>query len=66
MTGREFLEWAGFEGELEEGLYLLGKYVGKGDFYLQFPDAEITTEDGETLEELPEEPAGFQAYCENS
>lgn len=62
MTAREFLEWAGFTGELEYGLYWLSQYVDKGSFYLQFPDAEVTTEDGDSLSESPDEPANFQEY----
>ena len=63
MTAREFLDYAG-EDFTEENLYLLGKYVGKDDHFLSFPDAEITTEDGEPLSECADEPVGFQEYLE--
>lgn len=65
MTAREFLEWAGWEGDLKRGLALLGDYVGKGvQYFLSFPDANVYTEDGEPLDELPDEPANFQEYTE--
>jgi hypothetical protein len=65
MTAREFLEYAGWKGELEKGLAILGRYVGKGSsYYISFPDTEVLTEDGEPLSELPDEPAGFQEYAD--
>lgn len=67
MTAREFLDFAGWEGDLERGLAILGRYVGKGSYYyVSFPDAEVLTHDGEPLFELPDEPAGFQEYAEQS
>ena len=63
MTARNFLDYAGVEFT-EENLYLLGRYVGKDAYFLSFPDAEVTTEDGELLSELPDEPAAFQEYLE--
>lgn len=64
MTAREFLSYAGWEGDLEKGLAILGRYVGKGSsYYISFPDAEVLTEDGESLSELPDEPAAFQEYA---
>ena len=62
-TAREFLDYAG-EDCSEENLYLLGKYVGKDDHFLSFPDAFVYTEDGEPLSELPDEPVAFQEYLE--
>ncbi|MDN5348538.1 MAG: hypothetical protein PWP65_2103 [Clostridia bacterium] len=65
MTAREFLDYAGWGGELEKGLAILGQYVGRGsDYYVSFPDTEVLTEDGEPLSELPDEPAGFQEYAD--
>ena len=64
MTAREFLEFAGVEVS-ERNLYLLGQYVGKGDFYASFPDASAKNEDGEFLEELADEPANFQVFLED-
>lgn len=63
MTAREFLDYAG-EDFTEENLYFLGKYMGKGNYFISFPDAKVTTEDGESLSELPDEPAAFQEYLE--
>ena len=65
MTARQFLmEYAGWEGNLKEGLSLLSEYVGKNmHYYVHFPDAEVTTEEGDVLAELPDEPAGFQSFC---
>lgn len=40
MTAREFLMWSGYEGDFEVGLYLLGQYLGRGNFFVQYPDAE--------------------------
>lgn len=65
MTAREFLLFTGWEGDLEKGLSLLSQYLGEGSqYYVSFPDAEVTSEDGTPLSELPDEPAGFQEYCE--
>lgn len=65
MTAREFLEFAGWEGDLEKGLALLSQYVGKGtQYFLSFPDAKVVNEDGIPLSELPDEPAGFQEYAD--
>lgn len=64
MTAREFLDYAGWDGDLELGLAILGRYVGKGsDYYVSSPDAEVLTEYGESLSELPDEPAAFQEYA---
>jgi len=61
MTAREFLEYAGWKGELEKGLAILGRYVGKGsDYYISFPSAELPAE----FTESADEPAGFQEYAE--
>ena len=50
-------------GELEKGLAILGQYLGKGSYYfISFPDADVLSEDGIPLSELPDEPAGFQEY----
>ena len=63
MTAREFLKFAGWDGDLEKGLALLGQYVGKGSsHFVSFPDADVLSEDGIPLSELPDEPAGFQEY----
>lgn len=65
MTAREFLVYAVWEYGLEKGLAILGQYIGKGtDHFVAFPDAELLTEDGESLSELPDEPAAFQEYAE--
>jgi len=65
MTALQFLEYAGWGEDLEKGLSLLGRYVGKGaQYYVSFPDAEVRTEDGNLLSELPDEPAGFWEYVE--
>jgi hypothetical protein len=65
MTAREFLDYAGWDGDLERGLAILSSYLGRGsDYFVSFPDAEVVTEDGELLSELPDEPAGFQEYAE--
>lgn len=68
MTGREFIKWA-LEGvydeyNLEDALYSLGSYLGKGDYFVQFPDAEVVDDDGKDLEDGTEEPANFQEYWE--
>ena len=66
MTAREFLEFA-LDGDfdLEEALFTLGKYVGKGgSYFTSFPDANVLDQDGNPLEESTEEPAGFQEYFE--
>ena len=65
MTAREFLRYADCDDDLEHALFMLGQYVGRGDFYLLFPDAEVVTEDGEPLEMLPDEPAAFREYLES-
>ena len=64
MTAREFLEFALDENfDLEEALFALGHYIGKGgSYFLSFPDADVLDADGNPLEENPEEPAGFQEY----
>lgn len=67
MTAREFLEFA-LDGDfdLEEALFALGRYLGKGgSYFVSFPDADVLDADGNPLEENPEEPAGFQEYWEN-
>lgn len=66
MTAREFLKFASWEGPLEKGLALLGQYLGKGSqYFISFPDIEVADEDGTPLEELPDEPAGFQEFTES-
>jgi len=65
MTAREFLEYAGWKGNIDTGLTLLGWYVGKGSIYRSFPDVEVTTHWGESLSEFVDEPAGFQNYYMN-
>jgi hypothetical protein len=64
MTAREFLVFAGWDGALENGLAILGRYVGRGNNFVSFPDAEALTDDNDLLAELPDEPAGFQEYAE--
>jgi len=64
MTAREFLMWSGYEGDFEVGLYLLGQYLGRGNFFVQYPDAEAETEEGIPLEALPDEPANFQEFMD--
>lgn len=50
MTAREFLSYAGWEGDLEKGLAILGRYVGKGsDYYISFPSAELPAEFTESI-----------------
>lgn len=61
MTARAFLKYAGYEVE-EQSLYLLGQYLGRGNFFVQFPDADVETEDGIPLENLADEPANFQEF----
>lgn len=51
MTAREFLMWSGYEGDFEVGLYLLGQYLGRGNFFVQYPDAEVETEEGIPISE---------------
>jgi hypothetical protein len=64
MTAREFLEWAGWEGDLEEGLSLLGVHLGKGaQCFVFFPDAYVRDKDGYPLATLMEEPANFRKYA---
>ena len=69
MTAREFLEWSlggVFEYDLEDALFELGQYVGKGgSYFVSFPDADVLDQDGNPLEENLEEPAGFQDYFES-
>lgn len=62
MTAKEFLEWALEEYDLEDALRCLGDYLGRGDHYTQFPDADVLDEDGEPLENSLAEPAGFQEH----
>ena len=64
MTAKEFLEWALEEYDLEDALRCLGDYLGRGDHYTQFPDADVLDEDGAPLSESAEEPARFQEYWE--
>ena len=67
MTAREFLEWAGWEGDLEEGLSLLGQYVGKGaQYFVHCPDAYVRDEDGYPLATQADEPANFQEYADSA
>ena len=63
MTAREFLKYAGYEVE-EQSLYLLGQYLGRGNFFVQYPDAEVETEEGIPLENLADEPANFQEFMD--
>jgi len=63
MTAREFLKYAGYEVE-EQSLYLLGQYLGRGNFFVQYPDADVETEEGIPLETLPDEPANFQEFMD--
>lgn len=67
MTAREFLEFA-LDGDfdLEEALFQLGRYTGKGgSYFISFPDADVLDADGNPLSENTEEPAGFQEYFES-
>ncbi len=67
MTAREFLEWAGWEGDFEEGLSLLGQYVGKGaQYFIHCPDAYVRDEDGCPLATQADEPANFQEYADSA
>lgn len=63
MTAREFLKYAGYEVE-EQSLYLLGQYLGRGNFFVQYPDTEVETEEGIPLENLADEPANFQEFMD--
>lgn len=63
MTAREFLEWAGFE-VTEHTLSRLTDYVQSNIDFAQFPDAEVTLEDGTPLNECGEEPAMFQEWMD--
>jgi len=63
MTAREFLEWAGFE-VTEHTLSRLTDYVQSNIDFAQFPDANVTTEDGTPLNECGEEPAQFQEWMD--
>ena len=69
MTAREFLNWSldgVFEYDLEEALFALGQYTGKGgNYFVSFPDADVLDQDGNPLSESGDEPAGFQEYWEN-
>jgi hypothetical protein len=40
MTARELIEKMEIEN-LERGLFYLGQYTGKGNYFLSFPDAEV-------------------------
>ena len=64
MTAREFLDWAiDVDFDLEEALFALGQYTGKGgNYFVSFPDADVLDADGNPLEETPEEPANFQEF----
>ena len=63
MTAREFLKWAGYPVN-EVTLFALTEYVAIDIDYLQFPDAEVFTQDGTLLHECAEEPALFQEWFE--
>ena len=63
MTAREFLLWAGYEVN-EHTLSRLTDYVGSNIDFSQFPDAEVTMEDGTPLNECAEEPAMFQEWMD--
>ena len=63
MTARHFLEYAGFE-VTEHTLSRLTDYVQSNIDFVQFPDAEVTLEDGTPLNECGEEPARFQEWVE--
>lgn len=66
MTAREFLEWALEDFDMEDALFTLGRYTGKGGrYFVSFPDANVLDADGNPLEETPEEPANFQEYFAN-
>lgn len=66
MTAREFLEWALEDYDMEEALYCLGQYLGKGgSYFVSFPDAAVLGEDGNPLSEDSDEPADFQEYWQN-
>jgi hypothetical protein len=67
ITAREFLEFAGWEGDFEEGLSLLGQYVGKGaQYFIHCPDAFVRDEDGYPLAIQADEPANFQEYADSA
>ena len=63
MTAREFLKWAGYEAS-EANLYKLTEYVAGNIDFSQFPDAEVTIEDGTPLNECADEPAQFQEWMD--
>ena len=63
MTAREFLEQAGYEVS-ERTLFALTEYVASDIDFSQFPDAEVTIEDGTPLNECAEEPAMFQEWMD--
>ena len=59
MTAREYLrEVAGWKGDLAEGLFLLGSYLNRGNFFEKNPDANVP----EDFLEDPAEPAELQRY----
>lgn len=60
-SARNFLFGAGFE-DTEQALSALSSYLGNRTDYVQFPDADAVTEDGEMLSEQADEPAAFQHY----
>lgn len=65
MTAREFLEFALDEFDFDAALTALAQYVGKpGSYFMSFPDAEVTDQDGNPLEENLDEPANFQEFYE--
>ena len=64
MTAREFITHAGFEAS-ETALLVLTHYIESPVDFVSFPDADITTADGEPLEDLVTEPAGFQEYVDH-
>ncbi len=63
MTAREFLLWAGCDVN-EKTLSKLTEYVAGNIDFRQFPDAEVTIEDGTPLNECAEEPALFQEWMD--
>lgn len=60
-TARAFLKYAGYEIN-EYNLFALMQYVDSDVNFSQFPDANVYTENGESLIELYDEPACFQEY----
>jgi hypothetical protein len=63
-TARAFLEYAGYEIN-EYNLFALTQYVASYVDFSQFPDANVYTEDSESLIELYDEPSCFQEYMNN-